>query len=339
MNDIDFNELDKAVNSLMDGKNQKPAEPAPAKVTTAAAPAPKPAPVALKPVAVPARVIPAQRGGRLPARPTGVVKTIVDIMAPKNTQPPSRVPSRIAPDIRPISLKKPAEARPPVAAPAPHKAPAEPEEAPLPVQVTTPVAAPIVEPPVVPGEPAKEPMPEPTDHESAWPDPIDFETRRQAQQESSAEKEDSASPFIPGAKVEKRPLGAFATTIPEATVSKEGALQTVGSADEPELDLPGYESTEKPTKPSKAPEPSAKINESPMMSIPAQYKTADKKTDATVRPVFDTKEYHTPLLEATNKPAHKGKYWLRAILTIVIILLIAVGGYLAYLKLSGSPTF
>ena len=74
------------------------------------------------------------------------------------------------------------------------------------------------------------------------------------------------------------------------------------------------------------------LHSAAMMSIPKQYHTEEKSADTAKRPIFDTKEYHPPLLEATNHE-HRGggSMWSKLFIALVVLVLLGVGAYFAYL--------
>ena len=70
-------------------------------------------------------------------------------------------------------------------------------------------------------------------------------------------------------------------------------------------------------------------NKGMAQSIPQQYHTPTEKPDTEAHPVFDTKEYHQPLLPAHGKK--KSKSWL-VVLIIVALLVVGAGlGYVAFM--------
>jgi hypothetical protein len=68
-----------------------------------------------------------------------------------------------------------------------------------------------------------------------------------------------------------------------------------------------------------------------MMSIPQQYRTQDKSTDKTTRPIFDTKEYHPPLVEKAMNERRGSGMWTKLFIALVVLVLLAVGGYFVYI--------
>jgi hypothetical protein len=76
---------------------------------------------------------------------------------------------------------------------------------------------------------------------------------------------------------------------------------------------------------------SQKVQNIASMSIPRQYHTEEKPTDTSLRPVFDTKEYHPPLLEATVEDHREGGGWAKLFIALIVLVLLGAGGYLLYL--------
>lgn len=257
--DLDFDELDKAVNSLMSGASKTPepttkpsvAEPVEnvVELTPAADPQPQdpaPSPVAqVKPATpapapsrpattVAAPTLPNRRGA---GRFMDVVHPSSDMKKPEAPQAPSRRGVTIAP--RPAFEAS-------QSAPEPAKTPDEPE-----APKTEVAEAPTPSPWVLPGdatpEEKKEPVaaaPKTEEHPAAvsdFPDPLDvagFSHEPEEKTESDAPKEEApqpemkeeeeqpapaatpeptplTSPFLPDAKVEKRPLGGAPTEEPD----------------------------------------------------------------------------------------------------------------------------
>lgn len=333
MKDLDFDELDRAVNSLVGqadgtaGKSAKaessavqPAAPAPsAQPSQATQPPVQQVKLSSPPQTPSVSAAPNHRSGRLdsmsPARPGS--KRFIDIVAPK----PSLAPkiSRTGATIQPASKE---------------------DSVPEPIKPTAPPADKPVEA-LEPIEVAPTPKPAPKIAEEAWPDPLDFH-----QENTAAAPGDS--PFIPGAKVEKRPLGAFTPVNDEVPdLSQKELEEPARVLNEPEAtEAPVAESndaapvdkrvaaenTEESQVPETPEEPSGKqIHESAMMSIPQQYRTTAKPVDESPRPVFDTKEYHPPLLESTAHAAHRSNPWGKLLVVLLVVAAVAVGGYVAFM--------
>jgi hypothetical protein len=161
----------------------------------------------------------------------------------------------------------------------------------------------------------------------------------------------SETPFV-NAKVEKRPLGAFASVPADTTVQTEdsGAPDLSPKEDKPaelptqappkELnpELVAVESSEPeftPGQPSDDHKPS--VNELRQMSIPPQYKAADATPSKGDRPIFDTKTYHPPLQPMAGvRPAKSGGSKAGMILTLILILLLVIAGVGAYFVATGA---
>lgn len=269
MKDIDFDELDKAVNSLMSnvGKETLPEKTEDDDVRTVtipstldndgdgiadATPTPEQADTpsdentsanledTAKPAAAPATAsVATRRGGRF-----------MDVVHPSSDMKSATAP------VKPLSrhgvtIAPSANLGADLAVPTANDTPAA--EAPEPVE--TPAPAPAVS------------EPEPTDHHSDWPDPIDLHEAKQAAPEPEAEEPVSAepvetpapaepvapeaseaaepapltSPFLADAKVEKRPLGGAPTTEPAKEAKPDTTL-------EPKLDDTADTTPEEPAK-------------------------------------------------------------------------------------------
>lgn len=349
MNDIDFDELDKAVNSLVAKKRSAANkavvhEPASAVVDVSPkkleAPEPElqlPPSEPIKDIAehsaqsenpitakqqLPKATIQTKQGGRLgvkaPTRPTRS-GSFIDIVTPK---PPIKKTLRVAAPIKPATE---------VIEPEPQQPQSKPE---------VPQKAIIVPKPA----------------EIAWPDPLDFHDQKSdkpkaaepvidksnTEQKSEPELQkdqpvEVSSPFITGAKVEKRPLGAFAeqaaqelarpTDAEAADFAREEKKVVEPDKQESAKDIP--EDMQKPEKSESS--ATQQVLESATMTIPQQYRTAHKDADQTTRPVYDTKEYHPPLLEKTAHAAHKSGIWGTVLLVLLIVALVAVGGYFGFM--------
>jgi hypothetical protein len=356
MNDIDFDELDKAVNSLVTKKGGGPSQniqPAAAQNVTFSRQPAEPVTAAVQK--------PEPRVTDEPADPTAATKVTVgvhssrlapkhfssdvskggfiDIMAPKL----AKKPSRVGPTIQPTSPVVPEQTEAVVPASSP-TSPVEPKN------------EPIKQPTVEPLAPKKDAA-----SEVAWPDPLDFHNANAQQKAGKSEPAalktepqteptepeapepeprpaEATSPFIPGAKVQKRPLGAYAEKSVE-TLAQPAAALSEDIAEEESAVVTGNGQPEKADKPEEQPDktegeekPSEQqLHETAMMSIPQQYHAKQKADDQSSRPVFDTKEYHPPLLEETAQAAHKGGFWGRFFLTLFVLALLAAGSYFGFI--------
>lgn len=379
MKDIDFDELDKAVGSVLNSGAATPsatatADPKPAPAADAAPPA-SPAPDRT-PVTPSASISPAVS----PARKRGQFLDMVHPSADMTKTP--KMPTAVRKSVQPLSSSLVGESIP----------------------TPTPTPTPSLHPPT---NTLQQVQPEPTEaaktmssddvaenttettHET-WPDPLDFaqESAEAAsvsqqiaseppvdvvsEQQSDTEQVESAqTPFVPDAKVDKRPLGAFAT--PEETAPTEieaPTASTVPSEEAPEFnsDVNSVESAGLSHDESEevaalgdagavaAPEsdevmpvvdtppagseetPAAPVAEQPVSvppaagqsaSIPQQYKTAETpQTEESTHPLFDSEEYHQPLLPDGKK---KSKKVVLIVILLIVLLLIGGGlGYIAY---------
>jgi len=291
MKDIDFDELDKAVNSLMGKNAQKEATPntpaaPPVKESdmplTAAPVSPgtiKPkSEVATNPDTQPAIVPPQSsqsqtaspaRSGMPASRRSGRFMDVVP-KKPTQQQAPSRPTSREGVTIAP---------RPDVEPSTVSSTPA----ASLPIQPTTPVSS---TPETTPS------VPEAAAPASDWPDPIDMHSfakqkqeptpmtppvsekpeetpEKQSEEEQKPADQPLSSPFLPDAKVEKRPLGSAAPMIP--MVAPEHELQAA-TPDDSEAQLPA--------KPSDVQEPPEEFR-GDLMQVEADTHMGVPKTDQT----------------------------------------------------------
>jgi len=291
MKDIDFDELDKAVNSLMGKNSQKdtniPAAPPvnePDMPLTAAPMSPgtiKPkSEVATNPDTQPV-ITPSQpvsqsqatspaRSGMPASRRSGRFMDVVPKKAAQ--QPPSRPASREGVAIAP---------RPDVEPSTVSSAPA----VSLPIQPTTPVSSTPESKPITPE--ADAPV-------SDWPDPIDMHSFakpketpapaatpvseksepeempiKQPEEEKQPVDQPLSSPFLPGAKVEKRPLGSAASMVP--MIAPEHELQTAA---------PDDSAAQLPAKPSDVKEPPEEFR-GDLMQVEADTHMGVPKTDQT----------------------------------------------------------
>ncbi len=337
MNDFDFDELDEAVNSLAAKTQQEHGNesPPPPEAVAAVPPAEHRSPVTLAPTAstpVPQRpaevpvVAPQKHAPRLAdTRPQPPRRAFMDIMPPAAQRPVSRTGVALEP------VSKPADVVPerpiPVSAPK-LAAPAEATPEPVARRSTSPA----IETPVSTLSPQSA-------DEVKWPDPLDFHddaktpaTDAAAEPEPAAPaNEPPATPFLPEAKVEKRPLGAYSSFKPEippppqSTTSDELTPEPNGAFKEPP------EPHEASPEPEKAEPEKPDLHSTAMMSIPPQYHAPEKPADTARRPVYDIKEYHPPLAEKAMGKHGGGGMWSKLFIALVILVLLAVGGYLTYI--------
>lgn len=313
MKDLDFDELDRAVNSLIGS----PSAPVTPPVSPVAINTPAPAD-SLVPASTPQPLAARRSSGRF-----------MDVVHPSSDMRSTNIPPRPAVregmTVQPIATEPKIEAAPeaPVAEPA------------------TPVKT------------------------SDWPDPLDFHgfkdepvatesADKPADQDKSVDEPSMPdfesttpleSPFLPDAKVEKRPLGAFAdnTVAPEApvteTAEEEPKPQPDENIDHPIgtdtplpaelqdrlLSIEANEDTALVSEEATPPKPQSPVVET--MSIPQQYveqpSTGDKPADSSI---FDVEAYRKPV-QAKNKKSKSG--WLM-VLWIVLLIILGVGAGAAF---------
>jgi hypothetical protein len=255
MKDINFDELDKAVNSVLEATGNKPDVPdanqvsdkpanAPASPTSAADDKPasddKPTEATVDVPAKPAASSPVDKGRR-----SG---RFMDVVHPSVAKKPQLM-SRSGKDVKPLSGDvKPEELPVQPAAPATQGEQAKPvENTPAPESPVASIGEPDAAEPAKEPTPPAAPAPAPGNDGQNWPDPLDVhgfkydekdsepnkgddkadiedgdvppmaettevtEAEQPAAENKPAAEESSTTPFIADAKVEKRPLGAFAT--------------------------------------------------------------------------------------------------------------------------------
>lgn len=174
--------------------------------------------------------------------------------------------------------------------------------------------------------------------------------------ESTSEPETHESPFVEGAAVEKRPLGAFTDPASGESAASE-PLDTVPVADPEARSIESSEATEEPTvevetvspvndsgtaeaeqgetpevpteQPVGAPEiQPSQPDEGVAQSIPQQYRTEEETTvvDSDEHAVFDTESYHQPLpLPEKQRGSHK-----LLLYTLLAVLMLAIGAAAGY---------
>ncbi len=360
MKELDFDELDRAVNSLItDVPDDKvlPGDDAPEKTLTLSSdiavpdsipPASTPTPAPTQPATpVTSSAQPSSNVPMVPATPgvpsvavrragrfMDVVHPSSDMKRPEATNTPV---SRQGVTITPTSTASaPAEAPRPVT--------------PLPTEQLKPVSA-----------------PEPTAPVAEWPDPLEV-----AKFKPDSTPAPLTTPFLSGTKVEKRPLGGAPVqeTIPEpdkSGIGQEGltandandqlpATPTETPTPLPEElqgDLVAIESgaaaqrvvlpsaqPETPKAPEEAPvkppmplpsapekaEPAAAVEKPGSVSIPQQYREEPSTGDSASGAIYDTASYHQPLAH----PAKKKSSWLWIVWIVLILLLGAGAGVALY---------
>jgi hypothetical protein len=216
--ELDFDELDKAVNSLMAGVSSTPTPPDDSKEKTLTIGSSQPTPASAAP-----SLMPTPSPSPSASVPVSTRKTTPPSARPTNAQtaPASRRAGRFMDVVHPSSdMKKPEPTRP-VSREGAVLEPVTPVAKDTPPAVETPA-----EKPSVPAETTTAPK-------SDWPDPLEManfsdkkdETSLPSESVGKSEAEETAlpesdkddmdtplvSPFLAGTKVEKRPLGANAT--------------------------------------------------------------------------------------------------------------------------------
>ena len=348
MKDLDFDELDRAVNSLMSDKNS-PAQNDASSPTPVEAPTPAASPVAPvqseQSVVAPTRQAPpaARRGGRFMDVVPAARKT-------KNTTP--AVVSREGASIEPagsatssLSQNDKAVAETPVAKEVPVPAATPPStDWPDPLELAASKDSPVQKTPEVSEQLDTSASSAVELENTATPDLPD-------QTMSAPADEPLSSPFLPDAKVEKRPLGgaALSSTSSELMIEDENAqLPALPKDVEPALpeelhgDVASIQADNSTTDPSKhvefsgeaikddAPKteikkPALKVTEAAVpsgpTSIPQQYREEPSSGDQKSGAIYDTDSYHQPL----SHPAKKKHGW-SWVLWILLILLVGAGG-------------
>ncbi len=195
----------------------------------------------------------------------------------------------------------------------------------------------------------------PTKNTWEMPDPLADEPAEEPTSEPEApsiapQPEPTGTPFVK-TNVSKRPLGAYAAANPapeppKLAQSEELALPAPPEADElllPEESSAFEHTPESPTEPVPAPEPkveqpSGTLENLRQMSIPQQYKSAEKEPSHAERPVFDTKNYHTPIKPPAAAPRAASSGGSRAGMWVSIILLVILiaAGVVAYFIATGG---
>lgn len=356
MNDFDFDELDKAVNQLAEKTKQEhgdlsadigstpqaPVVPAASRSAVTPLPPKREEDETDKPVeTVPSTpaVKPARRPTRLDSVRPNSGRAFMDIVPPSAHKMSTHGTLSVRPT-KSVDMVKPASQ--PTEIPTSVKSEIAKVEDDLPMVIEQP------KPPAVASsvQPHKE---------VDWPDPLDFEdmepTKAPTEHTSKPIPEASVSPtpFLSEAKVEKRPLGAYShfqtepnqeqekpalSETPELPVTDELTPEKDGTFKEPEAPVE-QEKHEEPEE--KQPEKVEAEPERPdlhgtaMMSIPQQYRAQDKPLDTSKRPIFDTKEYHPPLVDKAMSEQRGGSMWSKLFIALIVVVLLAVGGYLLYI--------
>lgn len=357
MKDIDFDELDRAVSSVLT-QGAKVSEPA--KTETGAEDSSKPnqpsasvvkeiapavgisSPPVVKPrqTIVPSTPSPAaRRSGRFMdvVHPSSDMKVPTSVVSAKPKLQP--LSSNVKPED--VVVEAPSE---PIVAPVPNASQSfsHDDDRPTLDTIDSPVA--VYDEKVVPEETVTPAVASP------WPDPLEVDSDptknelKQAEVEetkevpgpvvSSAEAESpTQTPFIADAKVDKRPLGGFSSTTLDPTSNDDAvidelseAIQTPSNTMPRELEndvvrLDSNESEPEVAAPAEHTKASAaSIPATPLAtSIPQQYKSSDTNdTDLESHGVFDTDSYHQPLLPPKTG-AKRIWVWVLLIVGLLIV--------------------
>ena len=187
----------------------------------------------------------------------------------------------------------------------------------------------------------------------------DTETLDSIEQNNSLDTNSSAdtpSPFLPGTKVEKRPLGGASETAPKEDEGTFGDVGTTDEMDTQELDkrLLEIESgkdteeladrsasretfsdkrdekvqSERPSSPQSASSSTSASVTRPQgpISIPQQYQEKPSSGDESNGAIFDTSTYHQPLAH----PAKKKSGWIWVLVIVALIVIGAAAGAIAF---------
>lgn len=337
MTELDFDELDKAVNSLMADDSSAP-------VASASGTKPTDPPSVSTSPAV--SVESTDKADSKPAAPSLATKRrgqFMDFVRPGASKPSAPVPHRPGVTITPSpSLSVASSAT---------------SDVNKPTEMSTPEPLEVVPSTVAPSEVEPATNSSDTSIKSDWPDPIDFAsgetekkdnaTTQSASSDTPTVPDEAApleSPFLPDAKPEKRPLGPV--TIPES-----GAIETSSeSTDTPsatplpaelhgnvvaiESESTGQDKVSEtkqaePIESESAPdafEPETKQAVQPVDtpaggSIPQQYKEEPNTGDQTNGSIYDTANYH----KAIEAHASGGKHTSVIKIAIWVVLLLVVG--------------
>ncbi len=327
MKDLDFDELDKAVNSLMSTKDEKPVDAASAEPvatdTDTTTPAAEEQPTSTP---IPAPTAPEPATPEPESTDVAVTKPARSTVAPA-----TRRRGQFMDVVHPSSdMRTPATGRTGVTiAPSP------------------PPRASVVEPTPAPETPENSTVEEaPTPPISTMPDPIDMQ-EAMAEKSTTVEPKVSAtpdnaspfssmsdssvaeSPFLPDAQVEKRPLGSAALGGDAAAVQE---LNDTAKSDEstPAEEPASAETSDAPIDTPVSPEKPAEpivttvepIKESAAgSSIAPQYKEKESTGDKAHAALYDADNMNVPLIH----PAKERSGWLWVLWTFLLVVLGALG--------------
>jgi hypothetical protein len=255
MKDLDFDELDKAVNSLMSGVKKEGATPVSDNDPAHNAPSrDEPGiPLTAAPI-VPGATKPKSAAATNPDAQPAITPQVQPATSSRPVTPATRRNGRFM-DLVPKKPNTPSTPSRPISrqgtaiTPRPDAEPASSASANLPDSSVSSLSTTPLE------TPTKPEVTEKTAPSNDWPDPIemagaskaptapnDDQTAQPHDQKSSNEQpkdQPLSSPFLPDAKVEKRPLGSVAPIIPD----------TVDSQAKPEIDQPDDTAAQLPAQP------------------------------------------------------------------------------------------
>lgn len=346
MKDIDFDELDRAVSSVLTSKDA-PVESAaePVAVKTAA---PAPAVDVPAPPAAPSPAIVQSRQTITPSPATRRSGRFMDVVHPSSDMKTASSPAT-KPRIQPISPTVTPD-------PSPHPAPV--------ADVIPDVTSPEPETPKLTVAPTEEhptldtltTTPE-SSTQQAWPDPLSFEENESKDTETVdaptdvitnpepvVSNEPSQTPFLADAKVDKRPLGGYEPSAVE-TSSLQDEVESQGDIGAPvaivprelEEDVVTLDANELDQMPAPAPkveetepikEEKAESTTPVATSIPQQYKATESAPDSETHAIFDTDSYHQPL---TPPKAGSKRVWIWVLLVGGLLIVGAGLGALWYM--------
>lgn len=363
MKDLDFDELDKAVNSLMAGVPKTPdSSDNNEKMLTISS---SEQPSAL-PAAAPAVQSSSLSNPQIPASPAASP-------APRPTAAPaSRRAGRFMDVVRPQAPPKKQEVPAKVSRQGVSLDPVTPTVKPEPTSVSSP--APVSDVSVKPKEATQGDWPDPLDMAGFSPSSVDSsDESKKAPSLPASETADAdaspesplLSPFLPDTKVEKRPLGANAVAhagiadpadskpeeqpvqdagdeqlpatledtksiLPEELHSDLVAIESdttspdkAGIKQESSVSWKAPEEIDAPKREASAPEPS---KPSIPISIPQQYKEEASTGEQENGAIYDTDTYHKPL----THPAKQKSGWMWVIWILLILIVGAGGGAALY---------
>lgn len=297
MQDIDFDELDRAVSSVLGTAGQV----APAPVATAA-----PTPVQTVPIApsaeqpATATATPINHASSIHVIPTVTPRVISNVV---NTPPPLAEPVTITPT-EPPTLRRSNGRFMDVVHPSSNMRPSAPVAAPVTAPVQEAIVADVTPPPAVP--------------ETIVPVEPDLPTYTLENFEET-ETAPLETPFLTDAKVEKRPLGAFSPAETEEEVvaapkppvfepALEISEEVLIGADETDSTDPQastqYESASATTQTGGWASPSSADASAPTQPVVASISQQYTEQVATTEPsgsIFDTESYHQPLAHPQKK--------------------------------------